>query len=271
MKMVKKIINKVKLFFLSQKIYPENKKLLSLFSSYNEVIILGSAPSINQLNLKKIKEDFVITMGNFHEHPDIHEINPKIHIFAASHPPITEKVLIDWWTRCNEKLPQSTKLLIEKRDKLIAQKVFKERELYFYSYGGNLPIDFTKRILSPWSVTIVALQLAIYCKIKNISFLGINHDWQCIQPYLHFYDHKKPSLEYYLKRENIAISYEEQKLPFPKERLYREYELYQQYEILKREAEKNKLKIVNSDPFSMFDVFDFNKRNDFILNSTKNE
>jgi hypothetical protein len=271
MKVLKKIKNKFKSLFLSHQIYPENKRLQLLFSKYDNIVILGSAPSINQLNLKKIKEDFVITMGNFHEHPDINEINPKIHIFAASHPPITEKVLIDWWTRCNKKLPQSTKLLIEKRDRLIAQKVFNNREIFYYSYGGNLPIDFTRKIFSPWSVTIVALQLAIYCKIKNCFLFGIDHDWQCIKPYTHFYSHAEPSLEFYLKKEAISISYEDQKQPFPKERLYREYELYQQYETLKREAKKNNLKIINADPFSHFDVFDFNKRVDLILNIDRNE
>lgn len=248
----------------SEVLYPDNKQLINLFSKYKKAVILGSSPSINQLDLKGFCDDFVITMGNFYEHPEINQINPKIHIFAASHPPITEKVLIDWWSRCNEVLPQKAMLLIEIRDKQIAEKVFANREVFYYSYGGNLPIDFTKAIVSPWSVTIVALQVAIYCKIQNISLLGIDHDWQCIKPYLHFYDHAKPSLEYYLKKENIKISYEEQKQPFPKSRLYREYELYQQYEKLKVEAEKKSLSITNADPFSHFDVFEFNRRNDLI-------
>lgn len=261
----KKIKNKIKSIFKSDKLFPENKKLVSLFSNYEKAIILGSSPSINQLNLKGFSDDFVITMGNFYEHPDINEINPKVHIFAASHPPITEKVLTDWWTRCHEILPKATVLLIEKRDKIIAEKVFVGRQVFYYSYGGNLPVDFTKKILSPWSVTIAALQVAVYCKIKDIRLLGINHDWQCVKPYLHFYNHEEPSLEYFLKKEGVKISYEEQKQPFPKERLYREYELYQQYESLKKEAAKSNLKIYNADPFSHFDVFPFNFNNTVTL------
>lgn len=172
----------------------------------------------------------------------------------------------DWWSRCNQVLPKETILLIEKRDKKIADKIFIGRKVYIYSYGGKLPVDFTKKILSPWSVTIVALQLAIYCRIREVKLIGINHDWQCIKPYIHFYDHQKPSLEYYLKNEGIKISYQEQKQPFPKERLYREYELYQQYELLKNEGNKLGIQIVNSDPFSDFDVFPFEKRTDLIIN-----
>lgn len=260
-----KIYNYIKKYFKFSYIYKENEIFKTKFGDYKQAVLLGSGPSISKLDLKKFKDDFVITMGNFYEHPDIQEINPKIHIFAASHPPITETVLIAWWKRCHEILPKETCLLIEKRDKKIALEIFKERKVYFYSYGGDLPVDFRKEILSPWSVTIVGLQLAIYCKISKIILLGINHDWQCITPYTHFYDHDKPSLEYYIKREGIKIAYEEEKQPFPKERLYREYGLYQQYESLKKEAEFHGLQITNGDPFSHFDVFAFEKRFDIVI------
>ena len=95
--------------------------------------------------------------------------------------------------------------------------------------------------------------------------MGVDHDWQCIKPYMHFYDHNKPSLEYFFKpKTGIEIEYEKQKQPFSKERLYREYELYQQYELLKKEAEKFKLSIYNYDPFSHFDVFQFDKKHEII-------
>jgi len=240
-------------------LYANNTELQRLFTGYKNAIILGSASSINKIDVTQYSEDMVITVGNFYEHPQIEVIKPKVHIFAASHPPITTEVLINWWKRCNERLPLETALLIEKRDKDIAEKVFIDRDIYYYSYGGHLPVDFTKPIMSPWSVTIIALQLAIYCEIPTTGIIGVHHDWQCIKPYAHFYDHDKPSLEYFMKEAGIEISYQTQKQPFPKERLYREYELYQQYETLKSEAERLNLKIFNYDPFSDFDVFEFDK------------
>ena len=247
------------------KLYSRNIELKSIFSVYSEAIILGSSSSINKLDLSSFSNDFVITVGNFFEHPEIEKIKPKIHIFAASHPPITNEVLTEWWTRCDAVLPNDVPLLIEKRDREIAQQVFKDRQLFYYSYGGQVPVDFTKPVMSPWSVTVIALQLAIYCDISKTGIFGVNHDWQCIKPYTHFYRHDQPSLEYYLNKAGIEISYEKQKQPFPKERLYKEYELYQQYETLKKEAEAKGLMIFNYDPFSDFDVFDFDKKNELII------
>ena len=261
---LKKIINKIRYCFIPYP-YKENIELKTKFGDYKQAVILGSGPSINDLDITGFKDDFVITMGNFYEHPDIEKINPKIHVFAASHPPITEKVLTDWWKRCDEVLPKRTPVLVEKRDSKVALEVFKGRTIYFYSYGGQLPVDFTKNVMSPWSVTVISLQLAIYCRIKKIIMFGINHDWQCLKPYTHFYDHGKPSLEYYIKKEGLTISYEEQKQPYPKERLYKEYQVYQQYESLKEEANGLGLQIYNSDPFSHFDVFPFDKRDDLVI------
>jgi hypothetical protein len=252
------------------KLYAKNVELKEMFSGYKNAVILGSSSSINNIDITKYAENIVITVGNFYEHPQIEIIKPNVHIFAASHHPITVEVLRNWWQRCHEILPKSTILLIEKRDKEIAEAVFVNREIYYYSYGGQLPVDFTKPLLSPWSVTIVALQLAIYCRIPTIGIIGINHDWQCIKPYIHFYNHDKPSLEYYLNKAGIVISYEKQKQPFPKERLYREYELYQQYESLKVEAERLNLNIYNYDPFSDFDVFKFNKKTELVIKINNN-
>ena len=155
------------------KLYAKNVELKKIFSSYNEAVILGSSSSISKLDISKFSNDMVITVGNFFEHPNIEAIKPKIHVFAASHPPITKEVLTAWWERCHTVLTKGTPILIEKRDRLIAEAVFKGREIYYYSYGGQIPVDFTKPIMSPWSVTIVALQLAIYCEVSKVGILGV--------------------------------------------------------------------------------------------------
>lgn len=261
-----KIKNRLRSYFISPNVHKENAEFRAKFGNYKQAVILGSGPSINRLDVSVFKDSFVITMGNFFEHPDIEKINPKIHVFAATHIPITKKVLSDWWGRCHEVLPKQTPILVERRDEEIAKQIFIGRKIFVYSYGGSLPVDFTKKIMSPWSVTIVGLQLAIYCKIPKIVLLGINHDWQNLSPYEHFYSHSKPSLEFYLSNNGIKFNYPEILQRLSKERLYKEYELYQQYESIKREAESFQLQIVNGDPFSHFDVFQFDRRTDLIIN-----
>lgn len=254
--MIKKIYNKAKRLIISDVLFPENKQLIDLFGHRGKCYILGTSSTINELNLTALEENAMkISLGNFHEHPDIEKINPSIHLFAASHPPITETVLINWWERCHGLLHQNTAVLVSENDKAVAEKVFAGRKIYYYCYGGFIPIDFTKKIMSPWSVSVIAVQLAIYLKAKETYLLGIEHDWQNYRIYSHFYSHEKPSLEYYLEDEGIKVTKDNRRFSRPKEAMYRSFDLFQQHEQLKEYGENLKLKIYNGDPNSTFDVY----------------
>ena len=54
--------------------YPENTKLRDRFKHYDKAVILGSAASINKLNVTQYTSDFVITVGNFYEHPIVVQV-----------------------------------------------------------------------------------------------------------------------------------------------------------------------------------------------------
>lgn len=243
---------------LTGELFPENRKLLDIYGGDHLCYILGTSGTINELDLKKLESDAVkITVGNFHEHPDIEKINPSIHIFAASHAPITKEILTKWWQRCEEKLPKSIPILVEYTDRDVAQKVFKNREVFLYSYGGKKPADFTSKVISPVSVSLVAVQLALFLRVKNTYLLGIEHEWRYRKPYGHFYSHDKPSLELYLKEDGIA-SYAAK----PKHKknlkgaLYSYFKLYQQHEVLKKHANSIGINVYNGDPNSYFDVYE---------------
>ena len=59
-------------------LYANNTELQQLFTGYKNAIILGSASSINKIDVTQYSEDMVITVGNFYEHPQIEVIKPKV-------------------------------------------------------------------------------------------------------------------------------------------------------------------------------------------------
>ncbi len=255
--MSKKLFRKVKAKFASKVLFPENKELLAHFGGKEKAYILGTSDTINDLNLKNLDPNALkISLGNFFEHPEIENINPSIHVFAASHKPITEDVLKAWWTRCDEVLPVGVPILIEKRDAKVALDVFKKRPFYKYAYGGDFPIDFTKAIISPMSVSVLAVQLAIYLKAKENYLLGIVHDWRYLKPYRHFYNHETHSLEYLLSKEGVNVHSKEAIKYLPKGTLYNVYHLYKQHENLNKYSKELNLSIFNGDFNSGFDVYE---------------
>jgi len=257
--MIKKVVNRIKNKLVAEDLFPENAQLLDLFGDRAKGYLLGTSIAINNFDLTNLEEDALkITMGNFYEHPEIKKINPSIHLFAASHPPITETVLRNWWGRCDTVLPKGIPVMVAHTDKEIAEAVFSYREVYYYSYGGEFPIDFCNQIISPWSVSVLGVQLALYLRSKNTYMLGIDHDWRHKAPYRHFYTHEEPCLEYYLFQEGLfkkgLKTPTKVNMP-PKSSLYKFYELYQQHETLNSYAEQLGLNVFNGDLNSIFDVY----------------
>lgn len=234
----------------------ENINLNDLVKGKVKAILFGSAPSINKIDIVKFDDTyFKVSMGNFHEHKDIAELNPNIHVFARSHPPITFEVLKQWFERAHHRLPRETAILLSEKDFKNHSKIFKNRRVFTYQYGGKRPIDFTQAILSPWSVAQIALQLAIYMRIATIEFIGIDHDWQNITEYKHFYSHNEPSLELFLSQIGVEVAYPKSGARLGKEKLYQNNKLFSIYEVIKEEASKLGINIYNSDPYSLFDVY----------------
>ncbi len=257
--MIKKIYSKMSGKGASKVLFPENEKLRSLFGSREKGYILGTSSSILKFDLTALESDALkITVGNFYEHPDIEKINPTIHVFASSHAPITSTVLSNWWNRCDKVLPAGIPVLVADKDRGVAQESFQKRDVYFYSYGGSFPIDFTRMVISPWSVSVLVVQLALYLKTRNTYLLGVDHDWRHIIPYQHFYSHEEPSLEYYLYQEGLikSLTPPDKVHTPPKSSLYKFYDLYQQHEELRAYAESEGLNVYNGDVSSIFDVYD---------------
>jgi len=257
--MIKKVYSKVRTRFKSKELFPENEELLRLFGSKNKGYILGTSESILKFDLTALEKDALkISVGNFYEHADIEKIRPSIHIFAASHPPITPKVLRNWWSRCHEVLPLKVPILVALEDREVALQSFPGRAVYFYKYGGDFPIDFRTKILAPWSVSVLVVQLSLFLRTKQTFLLGVDHDWRHMKPYQHFYSHEEPCLEYYLYKEGLYKSLKtptKMNIP-PKSSLYKFYELYQQHEQLRTYSEEIGLKVYNGDLSSIFDVYD---------------
>jgi len=134
MGILNKIYNRLKKPFHKGFLNIENRDLKTLISGNKRTIVFGTSETINEIDVKKYTQDFIITVGNFYEHPDIEILQPDVHIFAASHTPITDEVLSNWYKRCDERLPKDCSVLIEQRDALIARTCFKNRKIYIYKY-----------------------------------------------------------------------------------------------------------------------------------------
>jgi hypothetical protein len=217
--------------------------------------ILATGPSIRTQDLKLLKDEFSISVSNFFVHPDYSEIRPVYHCMASYHPPITEEGWRVWMKELAAKTVDST-LFFGLSDVKRNQDagVFADRSVHYLHCGRSLDslinrrVDLTKQIIGPASVPVMALHVALYMGFKRIYLLGCDHDWIFhVNQSNHFYEEKEHVL--------VKSGYNEWSDFDWGIQFAQQAELWQQYKVIKLNAESCGVEIFNATPVGILDVF----------------
>jgi len=142
--------------------------------------LLATGPSINALNLKKLKGHDCFALSNFFLHPDYELLNPIAHFFADVHPPLIESNVIEWFKAAEQKIPRNVHLIhgTENRRIISENHLFEGRNInYIYSNAqAQVQIDITKYIMGPQTGTLLLLPFLLYLGYKKIYLLGCDHN-----------------------------------------------------------------------------------------------
>ena len=112
-------------------------------------------------------------------------------------------------------------------------------------------IDITNKMLCGYSVTIDCIQLAIYMGFKKIYLVGIEHSEIVTGQYSYFYNRNQSIVG---NKDTYASNSGEVIADFSVQ-LYTRYNLWKQYEKLKKIAEKNGVSIYNATKGGVLDIF----------------
>jgi Protein of unknown function DUF115. len=149
--------------------------------------ILGSGHSIKEQDLTKLAGEIVMTQNHFHVHEHIRIIKPTYHVNVPKYQP--KEFDDDWraWLRSmDERLPSETILFFGKNNKYLVDEMglFQGRS-YYMKHGlspvaiGNAPVNITRTIMAVPTVLTQCLAIAIYMGFKEIYLLGFDLDQVC--------------------------------------------------------------------------------------------
>jgi hypothetical protein len=179
----------------------ENGNLLDTYKG-KRCFILGGGSSVKQQDLKRMQGEFVISVSNTYVHPDYASFRPGFHVL----PPIlfghsklySEAKFISWLKEMDEKL-YGAEIFMHLGDKRLVDenKIFGNRKIHWVEYckwNGEMdtPVDLA-RIPHIWSVSELAITIAVYMGFDEIYLLGFDHDW-FNGPLVYFYDAQKEHL-----------------------------------------------------------------------------
>jgi hypothetical protein len=178
-----------------QSLVKKNRELENSHAT-DRCFILGSAPSINLLDLKPLKNEIIFALNNFFVHPDFSEImsgeKKKYFLTAPLHPPQTREEWTNWVVAMSKDMPENANMVFGLNSSPVniwqiieKNKLFARQNKYFYYAGKNFEpedqfdnrfIDLCSRIWTAGAVSVYALTVAIYMGFKEIYLLGIDHD-----------------------------------------------------------------------------------------------
>jgi hypothetical protein len=223
--------------------------------------ILGTSPSMRKVDLAMLRSENCLCINLFGLHKDVGLLEKSMHIYSglASHKHISEESGVSFYKTLHDRIPKNglyvTNILdqkfIESHALLVGRKLF---------YVALIPgmhrllvqqLDLTRPIYGSYSVSQIAIQLALSMGYKTIVLLGIDHDgWFLHQNRQnpHFYDPQDCPLERnlppYWER---AVDWHHQ---------FRVNDaLWSGYKVLNEYAKRNSTEIINASEDGILNIF----------------
>ena len=228
--------------------------------------ILGSGPSINDEDLKPLKNEIVFALNNFYVHDDFSEIMrgevEKYYMTAPIHPPQTETEWKDWFSDMEQHMPKNVNLIFGISNQnnniksiLSHHNLFVNFKKYWYYAGINIndyynykprDIDITRMTWIADTISIYSIIVAIYMGFSEIYLLGMDHNYIC---------NNKSNYRFY--KDGIHQNDEDERMlkdtSLTKHLSFSIYKIFHQYELLSNNSDTE---IYNTSRNSLLDIFE---------------
>lgn len=241
------------------RISSENRRLLSDNHRLKDrhadsrCFILGAGSSVKGQDITKLEGEIVISVSNTFVHPDFALIKPRYHIvppLIRGHGQTYSKEKFIGWLQGMEASTGDAEMFFHIGDREMIERhgLFKDRIVHWVEYcvwNGhfNTPIDLM-RIPAVWSVSELALTVALHLGFDRIYLIGFDHDWFS-GLFVYFYDHEK---EHAIKPDSSHLSFVDSEF-----QMRRHADIFRKYKYLY--SMKKNIYNANANPSHYLDVF----------------
>lgn len=233
--------------------FVEKTKLIKNRHTGKRCFVLGAGSSIKQQDIKKLAGEYVISVSNTFVHPDFELIKPQYHALShimAGHSHLyTAEKFVEWLKEMDAKLFDAEMFMHYGDKQLIDDnKIFEKRKIHWVEYVNwdekiNPPID-PAHLPKIWSVSELAVTMAIYMGFDKIYLLGFDHDW-FNGPMVYFYDKK---IEHKIQPKDEDLTYVDSEY-----QMRRHAYIFKKYKYLY--SLKKNIYNANANPNTYVDVF----------------
>lgn len=253
------------LFSDEEKKFQHENILLKDKHTGQRCFILGAGSSIKDQDISKLKGEIVISVSNTFVHPEFTKIKPKYHILPPllrSHGRMHSEEKFTVWLQEMEIATGNAEMFLHigDREMILRNQLFKGRILHWVDYvdwsdDSDHLIDIM-RLPPIWSVSELALTVAVNFGFEEIYLIGIDHDW-FNDVMVYFYDHTK---EHALRPHECDLSFADSEF-----QMRRHADIFKRYKHL--QSIKQNIFNANANPRHYLDVFPKVNFNDLFTQS----
>lgn len=262
--------------FLSWKyknILGKNKELRGKHKG-KRCFLIGGGPSVKNINLGILKDEYTFVVGEFDNNPQFETLNPKFYVISDS-VYFTEGES-NYWNNQFKKKDKTTKsstnifVSLDARAYIDKYNLFTNHKVYYLGMRGIISESFSFNInldrYLPWpkNSMLLSMMIAIYMGFEEIYLLGCEHNFLCFnigqgKAISYDYGHKDSVTEADINNDEVV-----KKLAVPRD-LTMTYEdniahvlqLFKNYRLFNSKVRRlyPNVKIYNATPNSYLDVF----------------
>lgn len=231
----------------------QDKNLLDMHKG-ERCFILGAGSSVKEQNISKLEGEFVISVSNTFVHPDFERIKPRYHVLPpllTSHGHLYSEEKFVGWLREMEIATGYAEMFMHIGDRKMVERngLFKNRNLHWVEYIDKWDENFDTPInlmcMPPiWSVSELAISVAVYLGFDKIYLVGIDHDW-FNGVLVYFYDHTK---EHVMRPDQSDLGFADSEF-----QMRRHANIFRKYKYLN--SIKHNIYNANANPLHYLDVF----------------
>lgn len=162
--------------------------------------ILGAGSSVKEQDIRKLEGEFVISVSNTFVHPDFSRTKPRYHVLPPllkSHGHLHSEKKYVGWLQAMEIATGDAEMFLHIGDREMVERngLFKNRIIHWVEYTNvrneNFDAPINLMCIPPiWSVSELAVTVAVYLGFDKIYLVGVDHDW-FNGVLVYFYDHTK--------------------------------------------------------------------------------
>jgi hypothetical protein len=238
--------------------FNENRRLTGRHAGENRCFVIGNGPSLKDMNLRPLADEYTIAANSFYKHPDASAIGLDYLCINDPHFMKDEPRSVSWHRTIAENLPAVRLVLNEVAQPLVnAHKLYLGHEVNYVGWGpwthraANINLDLTRPLnIGMTTGSSVAIPLALSLGFREIYLIGFDCNWLAsTTATYHFYQ----THEYFPEFDSVGkdtrgFSYEDELRSVLRE--------FESHRLLREKAKSLGARILNATKGGLLDVYE---------------